>query len=61
MQDFSVTNYRIKDEINYIFLKMGADSSLLSIIGSWKETMPDEFILKALKGYSVDMGYKEEK
>ena len=31
----------------------GADSSLLSIIGSWGDTLPDEEVLAMLKGWTA--------
>lgn len=44
----------IINEVYDIMLKLGASEEVLSVIGSWRDTLPDEEILKLLKQYNKD-------
>lgn len=33
--------------------KLGADSTLLAIIGSWKDTLPDEDVVQMLENWNA--------
>jgi hypothetical protein len=42
----------ISNELYDILVKFGADSGLLSIVGSWRDTMPDEWVLESLRSWN---------
>jgi hypothetical protein len=51
-----MTERRIRLVLYSILKDMGAKSDLLSIIGSWGDTMEDEEVLKALKEWRKNRG-----
>lgn len=56
---FTRMDYDIKYEINRIVELMGGKSDILSIIGSWKDTLEDDEVLEYLKCYK-DILIKEK-
>lgn len=45
---------RIRLEIFRAFKRLGADRELLSIIGSWGDTLDDKEVLRSLKEWNMD-------
>ena len=43
---------QIKEELYQALELLGAKSDLLQIIGSWSDTMPDEWVLNALRDWN---------
>ena len=50
-KQFTETDYEIRNEIYNLFALFGADSNILSAIGSWKDTLQDNDILSMLITY----------
>lgn len=48
----SEIDIEIKNEIYWALSLLGAKSDLLSTVGSWKDTMPDEDILAGLRAWN---------
>jgi hypothetical protein len=42
----------ISNELYDVLKKFGADSSVLSIVGSWRDTMPDQWVLDSLRSWN---------
>lgn len=54
-------DYEIKNQINLILTKLGASEDILSVIGSWKDTMDDDFILSCLININKDQSIWKNK
>ena len=48
----SGTDALIREELQKALRKLGAKSDLLSIVGSWGDTMSDEWVLGALQQWN---------
>lgn len=53
---FTETDYQIKSMLYDIIAVLGGQSDILSTIGSWKDSMPDEDILLSLKCWFEEKG-----
>jgi nicotinic acid phosphoribosyltransferase len=52
--EFTKVDFEIRNAIYSLFEIAFKDSNILSVIGSWKDTMTDEFILSELNSYIKD-------
>ena len=46
------TDAKIREELYRAMKSLGAQSDLLSIVGSWGDTMDDEWVLNALRDWN---------
>ena len=52
MQQLTEIQYKIINQISIAVQGLGGNSDILSILGSWGETLDDDFILKLLEYYN---------
>lgn len=52
---FEKLDYDIKYEIYISLCLLGADSNILSVIGSWNETMPNDVLLGMMRTYNEEI------
>lgn len=52
---FTKTDYQIRNELYRSFALLGQKSDLLSVIGSWKDTLSDDDIFKILKEHNKQL------
>ena len=52
---FNKLDYDIRNEIYISLCLLGADSNILSVIGSWNETMPNKTLLGMMKTYNKEI------
>ncbi|WP_445750007.1 hypothetical protein [Polaribacter sp.] len=52
---FEKLDYDIKYEIYISLCLLGADSNILSVIGSWNETMPNDVLLEMMRTYNEEI------
>jgi hypothetical protein len=60
MERVNAVNPEIKSEIYRSLVLLGAESDLLSTVGSWGESLPDEDVLANLKAWN-DATLKESR
>jgi len=58
MEPTNAVNPEIKTEIYRSLVLLGAESDLLSTVGSWGESLPDEDVLASLRAWN-DASLKE--
>uniref|UniRef100_UPI004048B99F hypothetical protein n=1 Tax=Polaribacter sp. TaxID=1920175 RepID=UPI004048B99F len=52
---FEKLDYDIKYEIYISLCLLGADSNILSVVGSWNETMPNDVLLGMMRTYNEEI------
>ena len=52
---FEKLDYDIRNEIYISLCLLGADSNILSVVGSWNETMPSEDLLGMMRTYNEEI------
>lgn len=52
---FEKLDYDIRNEIYISLCLLGADSNILSVVGSWNDTVPNEVLLGMMRTYNKEL------